>query len=85
MVLALVNELKKLNHTEESAFKLIYNDFWRMNPSEDNWKTVFQKVFNINLENFYQNLSSYTNWLGIPTIGTVLPSGSIKLENIFFN
>ena len=45
MVLALVNELKKLNHTEESAFKLIYNDFWRMNPSEDNWKTVFQKVF----------------------------------------
>ena len=85
MVLALVNELKKLNHTEESAFKLIYNDFWRMNPSEDNWKTVFQKVFNINLENFYQNLSSYTNWLGSLNIGTVLPSGSIKLENIFSN
>tara|TARA_B110001454_G_C12629184_1_gene396147 strand:- start:173 stop:1024 length:852 start_codon:yes stop_codon:yes gene_type:complete len=78
MVLALVNELKKLNLSEESAFKLIYKDYWLKDSTKDNWKTVFQEVFNINLESFYQSLSSYTN-----DIDTVLPSENIKLENIF--
>ena len=80
MVLALVNELKKLNLSEEKAFKLILNDFMNKNPTNVNWKTVFQEVFNINLEIFYQSLSSYTN-----NIDTVLPNESIKLENIFSN
>jgi len=72
------NELKKLNLSEESAFKLIYKDYWLKDSTKDNWKTVFQEVFNINLESFYQSLSSYTN-----DIDTVLPSENIKLENIF--
>ena len=80
MVLALVNELKKLNLSEEKAFKLILNDFMNKNPTNGNWKDVFQEVFNINLESFYQNLSSYTN-----DIDTVIPSENIKLENIFSN
>ena len=78
MVLALVNELKKLNLSEEKALKLILHDFMNKNPTNSNWKTVFQEVFNINLESFYQSLSSYTN-----DIDTVLPSENIKLENIF--
>jgi len=78
MVLALVKELKKLDFTEEKAFKLILNDFWRKNPSKDNWKKVFQEVFNISLENFYLSLKNYTN-----DITSVLPSGSLKFENIF--
>jgi hypothetical protein len=78
MVLALVKELKKLDFTEEKAFKLIFNDFWRKNPNNYNWKIVFRDVFKVNLENFYQNLSNYTN-----DIYSVLPSESIKLENIF--
>jgi len=78
MVLALVKELKKLDITEEKAFKLIFNDFWRKNPSKDNWKKVFQEVFNITLENFYLSLKNYTN-----DINSVLPSESLKLENIF--
>jgi len=78
MVLALVKELKKLDFTEEKAFKLIFNDFWRKNPSKDNWKKVFQEVFNITLENFYLSLKNYTN-----DISSVLPSKSLKLENIF--
>ena len=78
MVLALVKELKKLDITEEKAFKLILNDFWRKNPSDDNWKKVFQEVFNITLENFYLSLKNYTN-----DINSVLPSESLKLENIF--
>ena len=78
MVLALVKELKKLDFTEEKAFKLILNDFWRKNPSKDNWKKVFQEVFNITLENFYLSLKNYTN-----EMSSVLPSESLKLENIF--
>jgi len=78
MVLALVKELKKLDITEEKAFKLILNDFWRKNPSKDNWKKVFQEVFNITLEDFYLSLKNYTN-----DIYSVLPSESLKLENIF--
>ena len=78
MVLALVKELTKLDFTEEKAFKLIFNDFWRKNPNNYIWKSVFRDVFKINLENFYQNLSNYTN-----DIDSVLPSESIKLENIF--
>ena len=78
MVLALVKELKKLDITEEKAFKLILNDFWRKNPSDDNWKKVFQEVFNITLEDFYLSLKNYTN-----DINSVLPSESLKLENIF--
>ena len=78
MVLALVKELKKLDFTEEKAFKLIFNDFRRKNPSKDNWKKVFQEVFNITLENFYLSLKNYTN-----DISSVLPSKSLKLENIF--
>jgi len=78
MVLALVKELKKLDFTEEKAFKLIFNDFWRKNPSKDNWKKVFQEVFNITLENFYLSLKNYTS-----DMSSVLPSKSLKLENIF--
>ena len=78
MVLALVKELKKLDFTEEKAFKLILNDYWRKNPSKDNWKKVFQEVFNITLEDFYLSLKNYTN-----DIYSVLPSESLKLENIF--
>jgi len=78
MVLALVKELKKLDITEEKAFKLIFNDFWRKNPSKDNWKKVFQEVFNITLENFYLSLKNYTS-----DMSSVLPSKSLKLENIF--
>jgi len=78
MVLALVKELKKLDITEEKAFKLILNDYWRKNPSKDNWKKVFQEVFNITLEDFYLSLKNYTS-----DMSSVLPSKSLKLENIF--
>ena len=78
MVLALVKELKKLDFTEEKAFKLILNDYWRKNPSNYNWKKVFQEVFNISLENFYKSLKNYTN-----DINSVLPSENLKIENIF--
>ncbi len=78
MVLALVKELKKLDYTEEKAFKLILNDYWRKNPNDYNWKKVFEEVFNISVENFYKSLKNYTN-----DIYSVLPSESLKLENIF--
>ena len=80
MVLALVKELNKLGYSEEKAFKLILNDFWIKNPNSYDWKEVFQAVFNITLENFYKSLKNYTN-----DINSVLPSESLKIENIFSN
>ena len=80
MVLALVKELKKLDISEEKAFKLIYIDFWRKNTYIYNWKEVFKEVFNITVEDFYLSLNNYTNG-----IYSVLPSESLKLENIFSN
>jgi len=80
MVLALVKELKKLGYSEEKAFKLILNDFWIKNPNTYDWKEVFEEVFNITVENFYKSLKNYTN-----DIYSVLPSESLKLENIFSN
>ena len=71
-------DFKKLDFTEEKAFKLILNDYWRKNPSNYNWKKVFQEVFNISLENFYKSLKNYTN-----DINSVLPSENLKIENIF--
>ncbi len=41
-------------------------------------KEEFEEVFNISLENFYKSLKNYTN-----DIYSVLPSESLKLENIF--
>ena len=78
MVLALVKELNKLGYSEEKAFKLILNDFWIKNPNSYDWKEVFEEVFNITLEGFYLSLKNYTN-----DINSVLPSESLKIENIF--
>ena len=80
MVLALVSELKKLNVSEEKAFKLIFKDFWKKNASNSNWKTAFQEVFNISADDFYSSLKNYS-----PSITQVRPDPNLKLENIFSN
>ena len=80
MTVVLVKELLKYNFTEENAFKLVYKDFWLKNPTDDNWKIVFNEVFGISVDAFYKSLKSYTN-----DITTVLPSENVKLQDIFSN
>ena len=78
MALALTKELQKIGRTENEAFRLIYKDFWELNPTDNNWKNKFEELFNITVEQFYNSLENYTN-----DISSVTPSESLKIENIF--
>ena len=78
MALALTKELQKIGRTENEAFRLIYKDFWELNPTDNNWKNIFEELFNITVEQFYNSLENYTN-----DISSVTPSESLKIENIF--
>jgi len=78
ITLALVKELQKLGKSEEESFKLIYKDFWEKNPTDNNWKNKFQEVFGISVDMFYNELLNYS-----ANINDVLPSETLKIENIF--
>ena len=78
MALALTKELQKKGKTEEEAFRLIYKDYWELNPSDNNWKTKFEELFSLTVDHFYSSLEDYTN-----DINSVIPSETLKIENIF--
>jgi hypothetical protein len=78
MALALTKELQKIGKTEEEAFRLIYKDFWLLNPTDNNWKQKFEELFTFSVETFYNSLGQYTN-----DISTVLPSEKLKIQDIF--
>ena len=78
MALALTKELQKNGKTEEEAFRLIYKDFWELNPLAGNWKTKFEELFSLTVDQFYDKLGDYTN-----DINSVTPSENLKIENIF--
>ena len=78
MALALTKELQKIGKTEEEAFRLIYKDFWLLNPTDNNWKEKFEELFTFSVETFYNSLGQYTN-----DISTVLPSEKLKIQDIF--
>ena len=77
MILALVNELKKIGFSEEKAFQSVYKTFWESNPNDTNWKTKFEEVFTISVDSFYQSLASYS-----PDMSQIYPSNSITIQNI---
>ena len=78
MFLALSKELQKINYTEEEAFRMIFKDFWLLNPNENNWKEKFSELFGFSVDTFYNNLKDYS-----PQIENVLPSNSLKIQSIF--
>ena len=78
IALALTKELQKKGISEEKAFRLIYKDFWELNPTDNNWKIKFEQLFSFTVEHFYTKLGDYTN-----DLNNVIPSENIKIENIF--
>ena len=58
MVLALSKELQKQNISEAEAFRMIFRDFWLPDPTDGNWKSNFENVFNFSVQDFYQILPS---------------------------
>ena len=83
MVLALVNELKKDNISDQEAFELVFREFWIQRSKQPNgsqgWKDAFEKSFGMSVEDFYQRLSKYKR----KDLKKILPSKTLKIQNIF--
>ena len=82
MVLALVNELKKNNISEEEAFKLVFREFWIQRAKQHSgwlWQPVFKKTFGMTVTEFYERLSKYKR----KDLKKILPSKSLKIQDIF--
>ena len=83
MLLALVNELKKNNISEEEAFELVFREYWiqRSKQPFDNtyWRVAFKNTFGMSVEDFYKKLSKYKR----KDLKKILPSKTLKIQNIF--
>ena len=83
MVLALVNELKKNNISDEEAFELVFREIWVQRSKQPNgsqgWKVAFEQSFGMTVEDFYQRLSKYKR----KDLKKILPSKSLKIQEIF--
>ena len=80
MVLTLVNELKKTGISEAEALELILRNFWIEQSKQKNWKAAFKISFGMNVETFYEILSTYSK----RDINKLLPSKSLKIQKIFY-
>ena len=82
IVLALVNELKKNNISEEKAFELVFREFWvqrAKKPSGQLWQPAFKNTFGMTVAEFYERLSKYKR----KDLKKILPSKTLKIQNIF--
>ena len=82
IVLALVNELKKNNISEEKAFELVFREFWiqrSKQPQGWNWQPSFQNTFGMSHDEFYERLSKYKR----KDLKKILPSKTLKIQDIF--
>ena len=83
MLLALVNELKKNNISEEEAFELVFREYWiqRSKQPFDNtyWRVTFKNTFGMTVTEFYERLSKYKR----KNLKKILPSKKLKIQDIF--
>ena len=79
MVLALVNELKKNNISEEEAFELVFREFWIQRAKQNAWRVAFKDTFGMSHDEFYERLSKYKR----KDLKKILPSKSLKIQDIF--
>ena len=83
IVLALVNELKKNNISEQEAFELVFREIWVQRSKQPygsrGWKDAFEKSFGMSVEDFYQRLSKYKR----KELKNMLPSKNLKIQDIF--
>ena len=82
IVLALVNELKKNNISEQEAFELVFREFWvqrAKQPSGQLWQPAFKNTFDMSHDEFYERLSKYKR----KDLKKILPSKTLKIQDIF--
>jgi hypothetical protein len=80
MILVLSKKLQNDGLTESESFSKIFNDYFASNPTETNWKSNFEEVFSISVQDFYAFLPTYQD-----NPSDVIPSESLTLENIFLD
>ena len=78
MILTLSKLLQDTGVSEEKAFQIILQDFWKTKPSNNNWKLKFSETFSMTVEEFYLKLNDFKD-----DPMSVMPSHNLKLENIF--
>ena len=78
MNLSLAKVLQEQGNSEKESFKIIFEDYWKTDPDESNWKTKFNEVFGISISNFYQRLNDFKT-----NPENLVPE--ISLSDIFLN
>ena len=73
-----IKEIQKQGNTEIQAFKKVFNNWWKSGRTDVTKEVLFEEVFGFSIDSFYLALKSYN-----PTINSVLPSQSIRLQDIF--
>ena len=59
MNLSLAKILQEQGNSEKESFKIIFEDYWKTNPNDSNWKIKFEEVFGISTSEFYQRLNDF--------------------------
>lgn len=78
MNLSLAKILQEQGNSEKESFKIIFEDYWKTDPNESNWKIKFNEVFGISISNFYQRLNDFQT-----NPENLVPE--ISLSDIFLN
>jgi len=78
MILVLAKELVDLGHSEEDAFKMIFEEFMLTGAKNSNWKNYFVDIFGFSVDDFYNSLQLYTL-----NLEDVIPSPSLSLQQVF--
>ena len=88
LVLALVKELMKLGYSEADAFKRVLTTFPTQNPTNSNWKSVFESQFGFSVDDFYNVVKTSSDYRQLPVtagvdVNKVRPSRSLTVQSIF--
>ena len=59
MNLSLAKILQEQGNSEKESFKIIFEDYWKTDPNDSNWKIKFEEVFGISTSEFYQRLNEF--------------------------
>jgi len=78
MVLVLAKELMNLGHSEEDAFKMIFQEFMLTGTKNSDWQNYFIDTFGFSVNEFYDSILTYPL-----NLENVVPSSSISLHQIF--
>ena len=80
MILILIKELQK-KYTLKITLNKIFKEFWETPYNNDNdWRIIFNNVFNINITNFYNIVKTYNFKLSILDL---VPNQPLNLTSIF--